>query len=72
MQTEKMTKFIEKNSSVKIVFGEKQTPEGKTLHTKTDLERCDRVMYRFEDGSKMTLKFEDIESAPEFNPIWDL
>lgn len=72
MATEKMAKFIEKNKSVKIVFGEKLTPEGKTLYTKQDIERCDRVLYRFEDGVKMTLTFDDIESAPDFKPVWDL
>ena len=37
MQTEKMAKFISKNSAVKIEFGERLTPEGKTIFTKVVL-----------------------------------
>lgn len=72
MPTTKMEKFIAKNRSVKIVFGEKLTPEGKTIFTKKDLERCDRVLYRFADGKRVTLTFDDIKSAPDFKPVWDL
>jgi hypothetical protein len=72
MQTEKMAKFIAKNRSVKIVFGERLTPEGKTIFTKEDLERSDRVLYRFTDGKRMTLTFDDIKSAPDYQPVWKL
>lgn len=72
MKTDKMKEFIAKNKQIKIVFGEKLTPEGKTLHTREDLERCDRVLYRFSDGTRMTLKFDDISSAPNYKPKWDI
>lgn len=72
MQTQKMQDFIAKNKLVKIVFGERLTPEGNPVITGEDLKRSDRVLYRFTDGVKVTLLFSDTRSAPKFKPIWDL
>lgn len=72
MQTQKIKDFIAKNNTVKIVFGERLTPEGKTIFTAEDMKRSDRILYRFSDGVKMTLTFDDLKSAPEFEPEWDL
>ena len=70
MKTEKMKEFIAKNKKHKIVLGERLTPEGKTIFTKEDLERSDRVRYKFVDGSSFDLLYEDAKSAPNFKPIW--
>jgi hypothetical protein len=72
MQTKKMKDFIDKNNSQKIVFGERLTPEGKTIFTAEDMKRSDRILYRFSDRTTATLTFDDIKSAPDFEPAWDL
>lgn len=72
MKTQKIKDFITKNKSLKIVFGERLTPEGKTICTADDMKRSDRVLYRFSDGTNMTLTIDDLRSAPKFNPKWDI
>jgi hypothetical protein len=72
MPTENMKKFILKNVDVKIVEGERLTPEGNRVSDSNDFFRSDRVRYRFTDGIVMVVTGEDTQSAPEFNPDWAL
>ncbi|HHZ94176.1 MAG TPA: hypothetical protein EYN67_01160 [Flavobacteriales bacterium] len=72
MTTENMQKFIDKNSTVKIVEGALLTPEGKCIITADDMRRSDRVKYRFVDGESLMVLRSDIDSAPKFTPDWDI
>ena len=67
-----MANFIAKNNTVKIIEGERLTPEGKQVKDTYDLCRSDRVRYRFADGEKIILSSVDAKSAPDFKPTWDL
>lgn len=69
--TENMKKFIAKNKTVKVVEGERLTPEGNSVENSTDLFRSDRVKYRFTDGERAVLLTTDTKSAPGFKPAWD-
>lgn len=70
MATRQMEKFMQKNKTQRIVFGERRTPENKPVLSKADIERADRVVYRFEDGSEMILLSKDSRSNPAFRPLW--
>lgn len=70
MATQNMLNFMRKNKSKAIVFGERRTPDNKPVLTKEDMERSDRVVYRFEDGKEMVLLAIDSSSEPNFSPNW--
>lgn len=72
MITDNMLNFIKKNKELKVVFGDRRTPENRPVSNKLDLDRSDRVLYKFEDDSKITLTKDDVNSAPEFKPQWAL
>ena len=72
MITQNMVNFIAKNNKVKIIEGERLTPEEKQVRGAYDLCRSDRVRYRFADGEKIILENTDALSAPDFKPIWDI
>ena len=67
-----MRAFIEKNQTNKIVFGERRTSENKPVFNYSDLKNSDRILYRFDDGYKITLTKDDSKSAPNFKPEWAL
>jgi hypothetical protein len=70
MITKNMLAFIEKNQANKVVFGERRTAEDKPVINKSDLDNCDRVLYRLDDGSQFTLTRSDVNSDPDFTPDW--
>lgn len=72
MITDNMSAFIKKNEVNKIVFGDRRTPDNKPVLNKSDLDLSDRVLYKFDDDTEFTLTKEDVNSAPDFKPIWDL
>ena len=67
--TENMKLFIAKNKQVLIVFSELLTPELKPIKTAEDLDRSDRAVYRFEDGTVFILSAED-KAGIEYQPRW--
>ena len=70
MATENMKKFIELNQIKLVVSGERQTPEGGPILSKSDLDRADRILYRFDDDQEFVLLSSDTRSAPDFTPQW--
>ena len=70
MTTQNMSDFMSKNKTNLVVFGERQTPEGTQILTKIDMDRSDRLLYRFDDGEEFTLLGKDAQSAPDFMPAW--
>lgn len=72
MTTENMQRFMDKNKTNMVVFGEHRTPENTPISNRNDMERADRTLYRFDDGTEFTVTREDTQSAPGFTPNWDL
>jgi len=70
MVSHDMANFISKNKNKPVIFGEKRTPNNKPIHTKIDMDSCDRVVYRLEGGEEFVLLFSDTQSAPDFSPVW--
>lgn len=68
--TPKMKRFTEKNRQFKVIEAERLTNKGQPIKSKQDLENSDRARYKFEDGSVITLKTTDKQSAPDFTPEW--
>lgn len=72
MITTNMSNFIQANRVSLIVLGDRRTPEDKPVKNKRDLDNSDRVKYKLADGSIFTVTREDVSSAPEYKPQWDL
>ena len=70
--TPRMKKFINHNSKVLIVEGQRVTKKGKPVITGDDFKQSDRCRYRFKDGSTRTLRDVDKQTAPHFSPDWDI
>lgn len=68
--TPNMLAFIEQNQIKKVIFGERRTTDNKPVLNKYDLENSDRIIYKFDDGSEMTLTSQDTKSATGFIPDW--
>lgn len=72
MITKNMENFISKNKTNKVVSGERRTSENKELLNTSDINNSNIVQYRFDDDTEVLLTNDDINSAPEYLPVWDL
>ena len=72
MNTPDMQAFIEKNKTNKIISGERRTAKNKPVINQFDLKHSDRVLYKFDDGIKLILTHNDINSEPGYKPDWGL
>lgn len=69
--TKQMKKFIALNAKKKIVSGMRCNADGTEARTSKQLENGS-ILYQFESGGRIILTREDLNSVPDYQPIWDL
>lgn len=68
--TKNMRRFVDKNKNCKVISGVIITADEKAIERKEELSNFFGVEYQFEDGSRMVLRRDDVQSAKHFTPEW--
>lgn len=70
MTTRQVQLFQQKNAISKVVFAELRTIDNRPIRNQFD--KVGQTVYRFEDGTVMSLSTYDLQNSPNFKPTWKI